>query len=421
MSRRACVVFLFLGLPLLSQESRPRFPPPIDDGEASIDAEDLRKDIAFLASDEMKGRRTGSDEERVAGDYIAKRFAACGLEPAGEGKTWTQKFRAVAFTGTNVLGVLPGSSEAKAGEYVVVGAHYDHVGLGTFGSRTNASGQIHHGADDNASGASALLELAGAFSKKRAERSILFLAFSGEEMGLIGSHAWCEQPSRPLVKVVAMVNLDMVGRCRGDYLYVGGAGTGLGFPDLVRKESEGFPFRIEMGPGGTGPSDFDSFYRKDIPVLCFFTGMHDEYHTPGDVAALINTADEAGVVRLAYRVIRRLGDEQKRPAFRKDDRMAMPEQLLPQYGRQDEMQGPRLGIRIADAGAQGAAITGVEAKSPAAEAGIKEGDVLVSLNGARPKHGFDLLSILGTIPGKATVSIALLREGKPLTKSIVVN
>jgi hypothetical protein len=412
-------VILLVGLLLAAaraQESRSRFPEPIDDAEASITAEELHEHVSFLASDEMKGRRTGSDEEKIAADYIVKHFETCGLKPAGDDKGWRQKFRAIAFTGTNILGVLPGTSQVKSGEYVVVGAHYDHVGLGTFGSRTNASNQIHNGADDNASGTSGLLELVEAFSKKPGKRSILFMAFSGEEMGLIGSAAWCAKPTRPINKVVAMVNLDMLGRCNKDYLYVGGVGTAKVFPDMLRKHAEKFPFRIEMGPGGTGPSDFESFYKKDVPVLFFFTGLHAEYHTPADDVPLINVADEAGVLRLAYRVIRQLADDDRKPAFQKDDRKAMPESELQPH----EKQGPRFGITIADSTGTGAAITAVDDKTPAADAGLKEGDVVVSVGGAKPKHQPDLLSIIGLIPEKTPVKVVFLRGGKTLTKTITV-
>jgi hypothetical protein len=368
----------------------------------------------------MKGRRTGSEEEQKAGDYIAAHFQACGLKPAGEEKGYKQKFRAVTFIGTNILGVLPGTSSVKGNEHVVVGAHYDHVGLGTFGSRTNSSGQIHNGADDNASGTSGLLELVEAFSKKPAKRSIFFMAFSGEEMGLIGSRAWCEKPTRPLNKVVAMVNLDMIGRCRNDYLYIGGVGTGKGLPELLRNQAKEFPFKIEMGPGGTGPSDFEPFYKKDVPVLAFFTGLHEEYHAPADDIPLINTEDSAGIVRLAYRVIRQLADDEKKPAPLKDDRMGMPDHLLTQFGRSQQMSGPRLGIKIddADEGAKGCPITAVEAKSAADEAGIKAGDAVVSANGVKVRHQYDLISVIGTVPEKASIKLSLLRDGKPLSKNV---
>jgi hypothetical protein len=416
MRRRATVVAILLACHVLAAQAPSRFPKPADAGEESISSDDLKRHVEFLASDEMKGRRTGSEEEQRAGEYIVAHFESCGLKPAGEGKGWTQKFRAIAFTGTNLAGALRGSSQPKSAEYVVVGAHYDHVGLGTFGSRTRASGQIHNGADDNASGTSGLLELVEAFSKKPCRRSILFMAFSGEEMGLVGSRAWCEKPTKPIAKVVAMVNLDMIGRCKDDYLYVGGVGTAKGLPELVRGTADPFPFRIEMGPGGTGPSDFEPFYKKDVPVLFFFTGLHAEYHAPEDDVHLINTADQAGVVRLAYRVIRRLADDDKRPTFRKDDRRAMPESELEAH----EKQGPRLGIRIGDWTGDGAPVTEVAPESPAAQAGIGSGDVVTSVDGIEPKHHFDLLGIIGMIPEKGQVKIALRRDGKKLTKTVTV-
>src|SRR5262249_45487208 len=154
--------------------------------------------------------------------------------------------------------------------------------------------------------------------------------------------------------------------------------------------------------------------------LSFFTGLHAEYHTPADDIPLINTEDEAGLLKLVYHVVRQLTDDDKKPAFQKDDRMGLPDDVLPQYGGAADVQGPRLGIKVADADAKGCAVTDVAAKSPAEEAGIKQGDVVVSVNGQKPKHHFDLVSILGTIPEKGAAKIALLRDGKQLTKTVTL-
>src|SRR4029079_16127512 len=138
----------------------------------------------------------------------------------------------------------------------------------------------------------------------------------------------------------------------------------------------------------------EPFYKKEVPVLCFFTGLHEEYHTPADDIALINCADEAGLVRLAYRVVRQLADDDKKAAWAKDARMAMPEHLLPQYRQQAQMQAPRLGIKLADGREKGCWIAEVAPKSPAEDAGIKQGDVVVTVQNLKPKHQIDLISIL---------------------------
>ena len=218
----------------------------------------------------------------------------------------------------NVLAYLPGSSD----EYLILGAHYDHVGRGEQYSMEPAKrGMIHPGADDNASGTSGVLELARWFSKHPGHRrGILFLAFGGEEFGLLGSNHYAEAPALPLAKAIAMINLDMIGRVRNDRVFVGGVGTGSNFKALVEglNQSEGAKFDLEdSDTGGYGSSDHYSFTPHGIPFLFFFSGLHPDYHTPGDTWDRVDAPQAARLLRLVGRVIERLLDSPDRPAFQR--------------------------------------------------------------------------------------------------------
>ena len=257
-------------------------------------------------------------------------------------------------------------------ETVVVGAHYDHVGRGRFGSLAGAAadGKIHNGADDNASGTAAMLEVAGAVAAARAtlSRNVLFLAFSGEELGLLGSKKYVEAPLVPLADTVAMVNLDMVGRL-DEKLYVGGTGTSPVWPELVERLNKAQArLTLKMWPGGKAPSDHESFYGRDVPVLFFFTGLHGDYHRPSDDWNTLNYDGHAKVARLAAAVVVELASRADRPTFTKCDAGGFE-------------VGPYLGLSI-DPKPGGLVVAHVDDKSPAKKAGVKEGDVLVAWDGA---------------------------------------
>src|SRR5205823_1601835 len=190
----------------------------------------------------------------------------------------------------NVLGLLPGSDPARRDEVVIIGAHYDHLGYGGEGSLARSSApQIHHGADDNASGTSGVMELAAYFAHPQAgtrparpARSLLFACFSGEELGLLGSSFYVKHPVVPLARTAAMINMDMVGRLRGDALTVIGAGTSPAWEGILKAADAPLGLKLLPNASGFGASDQSSFYARDIPVLFFFTGVHPEYHTPAD-------------------------------------------------------------------------------------------------------------------------------------------
>jgi hypothetical protein len=219
----------------------------------------------------------------------------------------------------NVAGYLPG----KTDEYLILGAHYDHVGLGEqFSMAPSKRGLAHNGADDNASGTSALIELSRWFSARpQPRRGILFMAFAGEEIGLVGSNHYLEDPRLPIEKAIAMINMDMIGRLRDNEVYVGGVNTGSSFKKVLQEANQGPRFTLETSDnGGYGSSDQFSFLPKQIPVLLFFTGLHADYHTPGDTWDKIDAPAGARLTGLIGSVVERLLQAPSRPRFVRQSR-----------------------------------------------------------------------------------------------------
>jgi hypothetical protein len=312
----------------------------------------------------------------------------------------------------NVVGILRGSDPVLAREAVVVGAHYDHLGRGEFGSLApDRRGEVHPGADDNASGAAGLLALARTFAGTRPAppRTLVLVAFTGEEAGLVGSSEYVRNPAWPLADTIAMVNLDMIGRLREQRLTVFGADTSPAFESLVNRAAAGLALTPQFEDGAFGPSDQTSFYRKSIPVLFFFTGTHPQYHTPDDQAVLLNASGEAQVLRLVYRTVAALLAVPERPValLRAQPAHAMgPVQAGQGYG-------PYLGT-IPDFGGppvHGVRIQGVRTGSPAEAAGLRAGDVIVEFDGATVANLEDFSAVLFTARPGQRVEIEALRDG----------
>jgi len=274
----------------------------------------------------------------------------------------------------NVVGVLPGRDARLRDETVVIGAHYDHLGRGGEGSLApDALGAVHHGADDNASGVAAVLGLARAFAAAGgAPRTLVFVAFAGEEMGLLGSTQYVRRPARPLDRTVLMVNLDMVGRLRDRTLYVGGVDGGAGLRELVSAQAGGLTLALRGDP--FGPSDHTAFYSAGRPVLFLFTGAHADYHRPSDTWDRINGAGLAEVTAFAARVVDAVATTATPPAY---VRIAAPPSsvrggygpffgVVPEFGEREDG-----GVRVGD----------VRAGSPAETAGVRAGDVIVTFAG----------------------------------------
>lgn len=274
------------------------------------DAQNISKHIQYLASDKMKGRGTGSKENTKAARYVAKKFKQYGLKPLGtEGyyQPFTAKVRRIVVPDSlrpakNVIGFLDNGAENT----IVVGAHFDHLGMGRQGSSKaeKPEGMIHNGADDNASGVAGLLELARYFSKNNIKEpcNFLFISFGAEELGLQGSRHFTNNPTLPLSKINFMTNMDMIGRYNAERgVGIGGYGTSDKWPEIFSRVKSSTKFFTDRA--GSGGSDHGSFYAKQIPVLFFHTGGHDDYHKPGDDPEKIDTASEAGILNIEIQLI----------------------------------------------------------------------------------------------------------------------
>jgi len=312
----------------------------------------------------------------------------------------------------NVVAWLPAT--VPTSETVVVGSHYDHLGLGIEGSLAEKMGAVHHGADDNASGTAAVVELARLFAAQKARgRNLLFASFGGEELGTLGSSNFVKSPPVDLKTVVAMFNFDMVGRLRQNKLVVNGSGTSPLFKSLIDgANTEGL--KLTLHDDGYGASDQSVFYGKEIPVLFFFTGAHEQYHRPEDTADLINYDGEAEVLRFAGRILNGVLALPERPGY---IRVAVsPSQ---QAGRSFRVYMGTIPDFTAE-DVKGVRIQGVRAGSPAELGGLKSGDVLVSFGGKKIENLYDYTFALQEHKPGETVAIVVLRDGKevPLTATL---
>jgi aminopeptidase YwaD len=321
----------------------------------------------------------------------------------------------------NVVGLIKGTDPLLSSEYVVIGAHYDHLGLGGPESLAqNPHGEIHHGADDNASGTSAVLELARVMAAERGKlkRTVVFASFSGEEEGLLGSAAYTKNPPVPLASTVAMINMDMIGRLRDDALIIGGAGTSPAWKPLLDKinsapdkaSESAQRFKLALQDDGYGPSDHQSFYVRDIPVLFFFTGSHPDYHKPSDTADKINSEGIRQVAEFVRQVALSVANEPERIAFTRVKSTSRPTGsgfrvylgTVPNYSDQSD----------------GLKLDGVRAGSPAERAGLRAGDIVVKLGQVPVKNVYDYTYALGELKAGQEVEVVVRRENQPVTLKI---
>ena len=319
----------------------------------------------------------------------------------------------------NVAGILPGKGPNK-GEYVVVGAHYDHLGRGGFGSRSPGEREIHNGADDNASGTAALLEAAETFARRGPQdRSMLFVAFTAEEMGLVGSNYFVNHSPVPMDKVAAMLNLDMVGRIEDDILYVGGGGTAASFEGILADVDSGSPLQFKsIGKGGLGPSDHMSFAVKKVPVIFLFSGLHADYHRPSDDADRVNYDGLQKAVDVAVALSDAMAQMPREQfvAVTDDPHAGMG----PGTGRTGQGSGAFLGsipdpeAYGADGKTNGVKVSGAVPGSPADRAGLKEGDVLTQWNGKDIGSIYGLTDQLRRAKPGDQVKLGVLRDGKTI-------
>lgn len=318
----------------------------------------------------------------------------------------------------NVVALIPGASPALGQEVIVVGAHYDHLGMGGEGSLSPDETAVHNGADDNASGTAALLQIAsGLMAGPPPDRSVLFIAFTGEERGLWGSAHFVAEPTVDLENVVAMLNLDMVGRVVDDQITVFGVGTAREWDEIVDGANAEManPLIVSTAPDGYGPSDHSSFYGQGIPVLHFFSNTHEDYHRPSDDWEKINVGGLERVSGLAAGIVRRLasgGEEQIALTPVAQERPAPPSQSSsttsgygPYLGTIPDMTPRDFGVRL----------TGVREGSPAAEAGIQGGDVVVEFDGDPVADIYAYTYALQAHSVGDEVAIVVERDGERVT------
>ena len=314
----------------------------------------------------------------------------------------------------NVVGVLEGNGPL-AKETIVVGAHYDHLGRGGRGSLAPWTKDIHNGADDNASGIAALLEVAHYLSKRKNRRRIVFIAFTAEEMGLLGSKHYCRNPLFPLEDTIAMFNMDMVGRLKQNKLVVFGTGTAKGFAPMVDSLNKKHAFKITKNPSGYGPSDHDSFYRKNIPVLHLFTATHRDYHRPSDDFEKLNMKGIQRVAALFTDIVLDVDDRDERPKYLKTKRpkpIRRSSNPWPDFGSVPDYAPPEglIGMKIDD----------IRKDSPAAKGGVKGGDIMIKFGKHQIKNVEDFARALGRFKAGQKVKVTVLRKKKKVVLTVTL-
>jgi hypothetical protein len=399
---------------------------PAARAQSTADAITLLNDVRFLSDDALAGRLIGTPGADTAAAYLVRRFRSAGLRPSPAG--WFQTFTVNrempaalhagigGAIGRNVIGVLPGSDPDLRNEIVLVGAHYDHLGPGIFGALDpDSMGKIHNGADDNASGASALIHIAKKLAAAPPARTVVFIAFSGEEAGLLGSDYYVKNPLFPLASTYAMVNMDMIGRLRQERLLVYGSATAAEFPALLDSLNGTAYFDLHYSGDGWGRSDQSSFYGAGKPVLFLFTDLHEDYHRTTDDWQKINADGLAEVADFTVAIVRTLADRRAPLSF---IRVAPP---APTSAGTASAYGAYLGTvpDMADSPG-GVKLTGVRAGSPADRAGLK-GDDIITMIGDSPVPDLQAMtSALRQHKAGDVVVIRFLRDGTERSVSVTL-
>ena len=377
-------------------------------------------DVEYLSSDELEGRSTGSKGEELAANYIEKRFKELNVEPIGE-NGYFQEFsfkqkshphetiitsdsiQENSVTGKNVIGFI----DNKSINTIVVGAHYDHLGFGGEGSLYRSDSlKIHNGADDNASGVSLMLDLAAKL-KNSNNNNYLFIAFSGEELGLLGSNFFVKNPTIDIKSINYMINMDMVGRLNNENtLAVYGLGTSPIFKQTIKSNNKNF--KIIENESGVGPSDHTSFYLNDIPVLHFFTGQHSDYHKPSDDSELLNYEGINLISDFIYSIISDLNDNGKLP-FRET--------------KNESQETPRFKVSLGVIpdylyDGKGMRIDGVSKGKPAEKAGFQKGDIVIKLGDEEVTDMMSYMKALSKYENGDKVDVQISRKNELSIKKV---
>jgi len=376
----------------------------------------IKEDVTFLADDKLEGRETGTKGEQEAAAYIVKRFEEMGIQGKGTNNfyqtftfkpkndphgevAYTENSKDSTITGTNVLGYI----DNKAENTIIIGAHYDHLGYGAQGSLHKGEKAIHNGADDNASGVAVMLDLAGKLKGINTANNYLFMAFSGEEMGLLGSNYFAKNPTIDSKAVSYMINMDMVGRLKQDStLAVYGTGTSPIFKQVLKSHND--KFKLIENESGVGPSDHTSFYLIDIPVLHFFTGQHEDYHKPGDDSEKLNYEGMETISNYIFDVITDLDDNGK---------------LAFQKTKNESEETPRFKVGLGVVpdylyDGEGMRIDGVSEDKPAQKAGLLKGDVVIKLGDSTVTNMMSYMRALSVFDTGDSTKVTIKRDGKPL-------
>lgn len=381
----------------------------------------IKDDVMFLSNDSLEGRQTGSEGEQKAAKYIAQRFENLGLQPKGTNgyfqefsfKPKTNPHQKVSFTikdgdstitGTNVVGFIDNQAENT----VIIGAHYDHLGYGAEGSLYRGdTKEIHNGADDNASGVGVLLDLAKKLKDTNKGNNYLFITFSGEEMGLLGSNYYAKNPTVRNDKANYMINMDMVGRLKADStLAVYGVGTSPIFKQTLKAHNQ--KFKLVQNESGVGPSDHTSFYNVDVPVLHFFTGQHEDYHKPSDDFDKLNYDGMRTISNYIFEVITDLNDNGKL-AFRKT--------------KNESEETPRFKVGLGVIpdylfDGKGMRIDGISEDKPAQKAGLEKGDIVVKMGDSSVTDMMSYMKVLSTFKEGDKTTVVVDRNGEMVEKEI---
>jgi hypothetical protein len=385
---------------------------------SKVSEQKIEEDVTFLADDKLEGRQTGTPGEVKAAEYIAERLKAIGVQPKGTAGYMqsfsflpkTDPHKEVEFTtnadstitGYNVIGFIDNNAENT----IVIGAHYDHLGYGGEGSLYRGEDKsIHNGADDNASGVAVMLNLASRLkikndtSQVKDQNNYLFMAFSGEEMGLLGSNYFSKNPTIEKENINYMINMDMVGKLKTDStLAVYGTGTSPMFKQTLNANNDGF--KLVVNESGVGPSDHTSFYLIDVPVLHFFTGQHEDYHKPSDDAEKLNYDGMYRISDYIFSIVSDLNDNGEL-AFRTT--------------KNESDSAPRFKVGLGVVpdylfDGKGMRIDGTREDTPAFRSGLQKGDIVVKLGDSLVTDMMSYMRALSVFDNGDEAKISVLRK-----------
>ena len=395
--------------------------------------DNMRQAVEYLASQELGGRYPATIGDTLASEFITNQLRKLKFKPVvkeKKNKGFYQDFtygKTERRTTHNIIAVLPGKDKRLRNEYIVVGSHYDHLGMGGqgSGSRRPDTLAVHPGADDNASGDAVVLELAKYFKKAGSPRSIIFMFFGAEEQGIIGSKKFLEwmkedddqRKNLPgdLKSIVAMVNLDMVGRMRDNALSVSGTGTSSEFQAIVEQVAKQTQLHVTCVPDGYGPSDHASFVAADIPVLFLTTGGHMEYHTPGDMPSTLNYDGMQQTLEFSRELVTRLASMAQTPDFinvpgsntQSHAKFKVTLGLMPDVMGASSKPGLRADIVVAG--------------KPAHNAGIRSGDIIQEIDGKPVKDIEEYMVRLSELKAGTTIPVKVLRGEETLLFQVQLN